>query len=112
MPKDDRVYLGHMLDMSRKAMMMVGGKDRKDFDGDEKLRLALAHLLQIVGEAARRVSQESREAHPQIPWAAIIGMRHKVVHDYLNVDEDVVWNTVTLELAPLVTQLEQIAPRE
>ncbi len=112
MPKDDWVYLGHMLDISRKAMMMVRGKDRQDFDRDEMLRLALAHLLQIVGEAARRVSQEFRGAHPQIPWAAIVGMRHKVVHDYLNVDEDVVWNTVTHELAPLVAQLENIPAGE
>ncbi len=112
MPKDDRVYLGHMLDMSRKAMMMVRDKDRQDFDRDETLRLALAYLLQIVGEAARHVSQSFRDAHPDVPWTAIIGMRHKVVHDYMSVDEDVVWSTVTQELTALVAQLERIVPQE
>ena len=51
--------------------------------------LALAHLVQVIGEAARRVSPEFCDAHPEIPWKAIVGMRHKVVHDYMDVDEDI-----------------------
>jgi uncharacterized protein with HEPN domain len=69
-----------------------------------------SHLLQIVGEAARHVSQAFQDAHPEVPWNAIIGMRQKVVHDYMNIDEDVVWTTATQELAPLVAQLERIVP--
>ncbi len=76
--------------------------------GDENLRLALAHLIQIIGEAARHVSDEARRKHPEIPWTAIIGMRHKVVHDYLEVDEDIVWDVVTADLPPIVTVLERI----
>ena len=53
---------------------------------DENLRLALIHLIQIIGEAGRQVSQEFSDRHPEIPWADIIGMRNKVVHDYLGVD--------------------------
>ena len=56
--KDDLVYIGHMLDMARKASEKVKGKSRKDYDEDENLRLALAYLIQIIGEAARRVSPE------------------------------------------------------
>ncbi len=112
MLKDDLVYVGHMLDMARKARRLVEGKRREHFDRDEALRLALAHLEQIIGEAARRVSREFRERHPQVPWKAIVGMRHKVVHDYLDVDEDVVWDTVKNELAPLITELERILPPE
>ena len=112
MPKDDSIYVGHMLDMARKALSLIQGKDRAYYDRDETLRLALAYLLQIIGEAARRVSPEYAATHPRIPWKAIIGMRHKVVHDYMDVDEDVVWNTVTQDLAPLVTTLEAIAPSE
>lgn len=59
-PKDDLVYAGHMLEMSRKALAMIEGKDRTAFDQDEVLRLALAHLVQIIGEAARRLSPEAR----------------------------------------------------
>lgn len=95
MPTDDLTYVGHMLDVTRKAVGKIQGKTRKDFDEDENLRLALAHLLQIIGEAARQVSQPFQNAYPAIPWKAIVGMRHKVVHDYMNVDEDVVWRTVT-----------------
>lgn len=65
----------------------------------------MTHLLQIIGEAARRVSDEGRAAHPSIPWSAVVGMRHKVVHDYFGVDEDVVWNTARSELPSLITAL-------
>ena len=110
MPKDDLVYLGHMLDTSRKALRLVQGKSRAEYDRDETLRLALAHLLQVIGEAARRVSPESCQAHPEVPWKAIVGMRHKVVHDYMTVDDDVIWDTVTRELARLVAALERFVP--
>ena len=91
MPKDDAVYLGQMLDMAEKASALVNGKQRKDFDQDEALKFALAHLIQTIGEAARRVSLEFQQRHLQIPWKAIIGMRHKVVHDYMDLNEDVIW---------------------
>ena len=109
MQKDDLVYVGHMLDMARKAMDLVKGKDRTDYNSEDSLRFALAHLLQVVGEAARRISQDFCKAHPEIPWKAIVGMRHKVVHDYMNVDEDVVWDTVQQELPPLIEKLTKIA---
>jgi len=110
MPKDDTVYVGHMLDNARKARSLLGDRDRATYDLDETLRLALAHLLQVVGEAARRVSDGFRDQHLDIPWKAIIGMRHKVVHDYMDVDVDIVWDTVTRELPPLIAQLEAILP--
>lgn len=106
--RDDQVYIGHMIDTANKAINFVAGLSREDFDNNEPLRLAVTHLLQIIGEAARRVSLEFRNAHPEIPWKAIVGMRSKVVHDYLNVDEDVVWDTVKNDLAPLVLELEKL----
>jgi|SRR3989338_1553877 len=109
MQKDDLVYAGHMLDMAKKALDLVRGKNRQDYNSDEVLRFALAHLLQVIGEAARHVSKDFSSAHPEIPWKAIIGMRHKVVHDYMNVDEDIVWDT-TRELPPLVAELGKIVP--
>jgi len=113
MLKDDELYLGHMLDTARRALGLVEGKTRADYDSSEELRLALTHLLQVIGEAARRVSQEFRDAHPGIPWHAIVGMRHKVVHDYMSVDEDIVWRTVTEELEELVARLVPLlAPGE
>ena len=112
MQHDDLVYAGHMLDMTRKALELVRNKNRQDYNSDETLRFALAHLVQVIGEAARHVSKKFCDDHPQIPWKAIVGMRHKVVHDYMNVDEDVVWDTVVKELPPLLAELQKIVPSE
>ena len=86
--KDDWIYIGHMLDMSRKAVNAVAGKSRSDYNDDEILRMALSHFIQVIGEAARKVSPEFQAAYPQIPWREIVGTRHRIVHDYLNIDED------------------------
>ena len=110
MPKDDLVYVGHMLEKTEKAIEFTRGKDRPAYDRDETLRLALTHLVQTIGEAARHVSPDFREANPRIPWQAVVGMRHRVVHDYMNVDEDILWDTVTNELAPLAEELKTMLP--
>jgi uncharacterized protein with HEPN domain len=112
MSKDDLVYVGHMPDMARKAPDKAQGISRCQYDADENLRIALAHIIQVIGEAARKVSQEYRDAHPGISWKAIVGMRHKVVHDYLNIDEDIVWQTASQELPVLVSQLERLLSKE
>ena len=110
MQKDDLVYAGHMLDTARKAASKVVGKTRAEYDQDENLRLALAPLIQSLGEAARRVSAAFQQAHPEIPWKQIVGMRHKVVHDYLHVDYDIVWAVVTADLPPLIADLDKFVP--
>ena len=98
--------------MTRKAIELIRNKNRQNYNSDETLRFALAHLVQVIGEAARHVSKKFCDDHPQIPWKAIVGMRHKVVHDYMNVDEDVVWDTVVKELPPLLAELQKIVPSE
>jgi len=110
MQRDDAVCVGHMIDAAREALDLATGKTKEEFDSDRTLRLALTHLLQIVGEAARSVSRGFREAHPDVPWKDITGMRHKVVHDYMQVDEEVVWDTLKEELGPLVEALEKTVP--
>jgi uncharacterized protein with HEPN domain len=70
--------------------------------------VALTHLVQVIGEAARQVSKEFMAAHPEVPWANIIGMRHKVVHDYLGVDDDIVWEVASCDLPELITVLKTI----
>ena len=110
MPKDDLVYVGHMLDTSRKARDLLSGKTRAHYDADEPLRLALVYLIQTVGEAAHKVSAEYKAAYPEIPWARITGIRHRIVHDYLHVDYDIVWDVVTANLPELIRDLARIAP--
>jgi uncharacterized protein with HEPN domain len=109
-PKDDLLLLGHMLDVARKISGRVSGLSRTAFDENEDLQLALAHLVQTVGEAARGVSEPGRLKHPSIPWREITGMRHKIVHDYMDVSFDVLWTVVTRDLPPLLEELEKIVP--
>ena len=110
MPKDDLVYVGHMLDTARLAVQKINEGQRQRFDADNDLQLALAHLIQTIGEAARHVSPNFQEGHKTIPWAKVIGMRHKIVHDYMHVDYDLVWDVATLELPALVDALTKIMP--
>ena len=81
MVKDDLVYLRHILDTAEQILCKVSNLSRAQFDADENLRLALVHLIQTMGEAARRVSAEFQTRHPQIPGRQIIRMRHRIVHD-------------------------------
>jgi uncharacterized protein with HEPN domain len=112
MPKDDLVYLQNMLEIALKAVNKTRDLTKTEYERDENLQLALAHLIQIIGEAARRVSERTTGKHPEIPWSNIIGMRHKVVHDYLELDEDIIWDVVTADLPKLIKQLVELIPRE
>ena len=71
MEKDDIRYVGHMVDCARQIELYLGGKSRPDFDADEVLRLAVIHLIQTIGEAARLVSSEFRQEHSVVPWSAV-----------------------------------------
>jgi uncharacterized protein with HEPN domain len=108
MKKDDLVYARQMLDSAEKAARKAKGITREDFDRDENLQLAIVYLIQTLGESARRVSAAFRDAHPEIPWAEIVGMRHHAVHDYLDVDFEIVWRAATEDLPPLIAQLNDI----
>jgi len=105
---DDIVRLGHMLDHAREAIDMLRGRERADLDRDRMLELALVRLIEIVGEAATRVSDEGRARCPSIPWQEVVGMRNRLVHGYEEVDLDVLWNTAKVDLPPLVAELEQV----
>ena len=77
---------------------------------DTQCQDAVIRRIEIIGEAARRVSEDSREAHPQLPWQAMVGMRNVMIHDYDDIDLGVVWETVQNDLSPLVKQLEEVVP--
>ncbi len=110
MEKDDTVYLRQMIDHARKAMARAERRTREDLANDEDLGYVLLHRVQIVGEAARRVSPTFQRAHPEIPWSDVIGMRHKIVHDYLDISHRILWEVVTLELPQLVARLAALVP--
>ena len=105
---EDRVRLRHMLDYSRKAGAMIEGRTREDLDRDEMLCLALTRVVEVIGEAATRVSQAGQQQHGQIPWPEIIGLRNRLVHGYDAVDVDILWDIVQQDLPPLIEQLQAI----
>ena len=95
-----------MRDASAEALSFVVGKTRDTFDNDRQLTLALIKSIEIIGEAAARVSPEMKSATPAIPWADIVGMRNRLIHAYFDVDVDILWETVMNELPPLQRSLE------
>jgi uncharacterized protein with HEPN domain len=103
---DDTVRLRHMLDYSRKATAMLQGRIREHLNTDEMLSLALTRAVEIIGEAAARVSPAIQLKHASIPWPQIIGLRNRLVHGYDAVDLDILWNIVQTDLPLLIEQLE------
>ena len=105
---DDSVRLRHMLDAARKAVALAAGKTRAQVAADEIGQLALARLLEIVGEAAGRLSPEYRTAHPELPWPEMTGLRNRLAHAYFDVDLEVLLDVVSRDLPPLIGQLERL----
>lgn len=101
-----------MLLFARRAHLRLREVSRDVFDADEDPQLAVTHLIQVVGEAANRSSEALRERYPQIPWREIIGMRHRIVHDYARVSLDVIWETIAVDLPLLISILEPLIPEE
>ena len=110
MSKDDENRLRHMVDAAREASSFAAGRTRADLDTDRQLVMALVKEIEIVGEAAARVSEATREHMPNIPWDELIGMRNRLVHAYFDVNLDIVWQTVQEDLPKLVVLLEPIEP--
>lgn len=86
---DDQVRLLHMRDAAQQAIDFIEGETRESLDQDTKLMFALTRAVEIIGEAASRVSPELREKYPQIPWPLMIGMRNRLIHAYYEVNLDI-----------------------
>ena len=95
---EDVVRLRHMLASAHEARALVSGRRRAELDVNHLLELALTRLLEIVGEAANRVSDDTLRQHPAIPWRQIIGLRHRLIHGYDEVDLDILWDIVQYDL--------------
>jgi len=108
MSGDDRVRLRHMLDAAQEALTFTQGKQRQDIQADRMLALALVKEIEIIGEAASNISDEFRSSHPQIPWPKAIGMRHRLVHAYFEIDFNILWTTVIDAIPPLIAALERL----
>ncbi len=109
---DDLSRLHHIHDAAKEALLFMSGKTRKDLDNDRMLQLAVVKDLEIIGEAAGRISAECRARHPEIPWVIMVGMRNRLTHAYFSIDLDIVWETVKKNLTPLVEDLERVIQEE
>jgi uncharacterized protein with HEPN domain len=108
MQKNDAIRLRHMLDAAREAEFFVQNKTRKNLDNDRKLVLALVKSIEIMGEAATKVTEKYRKDTPQIPWKSIIGMRNRLIHGHFDINLDILWKTVVEDLPPLIAELKKI----
>lgn len=102
----DRIRLQHMLDSASEALALIERKTREDIEADRVLTLALIRLMEVVGEAAGRVSTEGQASLPRIPWNQIVGLRNRLIHGYDSVDMDILWNILSSDLPLLVAELE------
>lgn len=112
MADDDRVRLRHMVEAAESAVRFAAGRKRSDLDTDQMLSFALMRAIEIVGEAASKVSDEYRAVHGAIPWKAIIGTRNRLVHAYFDIDADILWVAVTVEMPALLAQLREAAAKD
>ena len=106
MSKSDTVRMRHMRDAALEARYFVSGRSRADLEGDRLLGLGLVRLLEIVGEAARHVTEPTRQKYPNVPWLNISDMRNRLIHGYSDIDLDIVWNAIAVHLPPLIRELE------
>ncbi len=105
MRDEDSGRLQHMVEAAQSAIGFVSGRKRADLDQDRMLLFAVTRAIEIVGEAASKISDETRSEHRGIPWKAIIGMRNRLVHAYFDINADVLWQTVTVEIPQVLPAL-------
>lgn len=105
----------HLLDIlihARRVREFTTGVTPERFEADPMLHSAVAYNLQIVGEAARKVSQEFRDSRPEIPWKGMIDLRTLLVHEYFRINLRRIWEIAEKEIPPLIEKIEPLVPPE
>jgi uncharacterized protein with HEPN domain len=108
MIKDDLAYIDHILDCIRKINEFSSGLSLKDFKTNELAQDAIIRNIEIIGEASKKISKDTKKAYYKIPWKEIAGMRDKLIHDYLGVDVVVVWKTIHQDIQILEKLIREI----
>jgi uncharacterized protein with HEPN domain len=108
MIKDDLAYIEHVLDCIRKINEFSNGLSLKEFKTNEMAQDAIIRNIEIIGEASKKISKDTKQTYHKIPWKEIAGMRDKLIHDYLGVDVTVVWMTIHQDIPMLEELLGEI----
>lgn len=108
----DSAWVRDIVIAGRKALAFASGRSFEDFQADEQMRSAVLYQLTVIGEAARRISEDFRTEHPEVPWSRIIGLRNVVVHEYASVGLERVWNVLESALPDLVNRLDELTREE
>ena len=106
----DDAYLLDILIAARKVSRYAEGFSWEGFQEDGRTQDAVMRNLQIIGEAVRKISDEFRNEHPEIPWGDILGMRNRLVHEYGRIQMEKVWETVVDDVPALIRQIEPLVP--
>ena len=106
--KDDTSYIWDMLDAAKAVREFITGRSYQDYLVDRMLRGAVERYLEIIGEAAGKVSKTFRDAHPEIPWQKIIGQRHVLIHDYGDIEHELIWSVAANHIPDLIDKLEPL----
>ena len=109
---DDLDFVRHILDETRYLQAASAGLEGTKFMRDETLRRAFVRSIEIIGEAARHVSKQFQDKYPAIEWRSMAGMRNRLIHNYLGVDYDIVWDVVINKVPTLRSELERVLQQE
>ncbi|MCB0759596.1 MAG: DUF86 domain-containing protein [Flavobacteriales bacterium] len=107
-PEADRIRLLHILDAIRELEEHAYPVTEDKLDRDAMLRYAVVKLIEVIGEASNLLTKELRQAHPEVPWNLVIGMRNRLVHDYFRIDTAIVAEVVRIHIPALKPQMEAI----
>lgn len=110
MQKDNIIFLRHILERSEKITAFTKGMSEEDFMKDDKTQSAVIREIEVIGEAAKRVSEDFRKSHPEISWKLMAGMRDMLIHNYEGVDLFSVWATVQRDIPVLLSEIRKIVP--
>jgi len=106
--KDDQVYIEHILQSINRIQLYISDKDHQSFSDDHLTQDAVVRQLEIIGEATKRISADLRSKNPNVPWSDMAGMRDVLIHDYIDVDLDIVWKTASESISSLKELLQNV----
>jgi len=112
MRHEDSVRVQHMIEAAQAAIDFASGRQAGELASDRMLLFSLVRAIEVIGEAAGKVSEEVRRSSPEIPWAMIVSMRNRLIHAYFDIDREILWKTVSNELPPLLARLNALIESE